>query len=162
MALTYPENKLACEFPRWLPLAGEIEECNVLTAKHTDASISLETWKLRIPPRNEIAAKLLQTAGSELALERWNKTMAEVAKGWVSTTQPVPRWQLEISHYPRFDIWEQRGSATKKKIRLAGDFKRSEVNSLLKLHDASVPNALDTMCAMARAFALSWPNIALS
>ena len=90
MALTYPDSKLACEFSRGLPLVGEIEECNVLTAKPRDASISLETWKRGLPARNaKIVAKLQQTAGTELALKCWDKTMTEVKKGWVSTPQPV-------------------------------------------------------------------------
>ena len=52
---------------------------------------------------------------------------------------------------PRFAIEEQHGAATRKKIRLIDDFKRSEVNSLLKLHDASVPNTHWAPCSQ-------WPE----
>ena len=62
---------------------------------------------------------------------------------------------------PRFAIEGKRGASTKKKIRLNGDFKRPEANSLLKLRDASAPNTLDTMFAMDRAFAPSWPSATL-
>ena len=83
-------------------------------------------------------------------------------KGWLSTPQPVSQETIQNTPLPpRFAIWEQHGSATEKKILLIDDFKRSEVNSLLKLHDASAPNALDAMFEMARAFAPSWPNITL-
>ena len=83
-------------------------------------------------------------------------------KGWVSTPQPVTEEMINsIPLSPRLAIEEQHGTATEKKIRLIDDFKRSEVNSLLKLHDASVPNTLDTMFAVARAFDLSWPSVAI-
>ena len=88
--------------------------------------------------------------------------MKEAVEGWVSTPKHITE---DITHSiplsPRFAIEEQQGNDTKKKIRLIGDFGRSEVNSPLKLHDASVPDTVDTMFAMARAFALSWPNVVL-
>ena len=84
VALAYPDHKIACEFSKGLPLVGEIEECNVLTAKPRDAPLSLETWKRGLPARNtKIIEKLKRTAGTELSLECWNETMAEGKKGWV-------------------------------------------------------------------------------
>ena len=62
---------------------------------------------------------------------------------------------------PRFAIREQHGSAAEKKIRLIVDFERSEMNSLLKLHDSIVHNTLGAMFAMARAFARTSPNAIL-
>ena len=83
-------------------------------------------------------------------------------KGWVSAPKPVTEEvtnSTPLSH--RRAIEEQNGGAAKKKIRLIDDPRRPQVNSLLKLNDASVPNALDTILAMVSAFALSWPPVAL-
>ena len=83
------------------------------------------------------------------------KTTNAVEKSWVSTPQTITEDIINSSPIsPRFAIEEQHGNAAKKKIRLVDDFKRPDVNPLLKLRDASVPNTIDTMSAMARAFAL--------
>ena len=60
---------------------------------------------------------------------------------WVATPQLITDDIIRaIPLAPRFTIEEQQDSATKKKIRLVGDFERSDGNSLLKLHDASAPS----------------------
>ena len=117
VALTYPDDKLACEFPKGLPLVGKIAECNALTAKPRGAPLPLETWKRGLPARNaKIVETLKRAAGAELALERWNKTMAEVQKGRVSTPQPISKEVgKSIPLPPLFAIREHRGTATKEK-----------------------------------------------
>ena len=159
---SYPDTNFANEFSKGLPLVGEIKPCEVLVPKLRDASLTIQQWRAGLPARNrKIIGQLKKNSDSELSRHCWMKTLNEVQKGWVSTPEPISAKTIEtIPLSPRFAIWEQHG-AQKRKIRLIDDFKRSQVNALLHLKDTSIPNTLDTMFAMARAFALSWPLVTL-
>ena len=136
---------------------GVIQGCNVLTTKQRGASLSFDQWRLGIPARNrEITQQPKKADGAELALQCLDKTLKEAAKGWVLTPQLATEDIIRtVPISTRFAIREQHGNATMKKIRHVVDFKRSDVNSLLKLRDARGPNPLDAMFAMGRASALS-------
>ena len=138
METAYPGNKLDCEFSKAPPLVGAIKKRNVLTTKHRDASLSwgsMAAWPARSQQESYREAKEISRFRSSSAI-----LMGEAGKGWVATPHPIAEDIIRSAPLsPRFSIEEQHGGATKKKIRLVDDFKRSEVNSIIKLHDASPP-----------------------
>lgn len=131
VAKSYPDSKFDWEFSKDLPPVGEIVDCNVLTAKPRDASLSFDQWRVGIPAHNrKITQQLRKAAWTELALNCWDKALEEAEKGWAATPHPVTEDIIRTGSLPqRFAIREHHGNAKKQKIRLLGDFKRSGANS---------------------------------
>ena len=106
-------------------------------------------WKQVVPERNRAMLARIQrephTVEAKLFCEH---TLKEVARGWVA--QPVPisdraMRQIPLAH--RFALLEQRGEGAQK-VRIIDDLKASQINDLLGLADACLPESLGGFLSM--------------
>ena len=153
--LSYQDEKLTTDLSRGLPVAGYVPHANCLTIRPQPAKTSISDWSDGIEQRNILVYdRLMRSANTDLAAACWDKTAAEVSRGWVSAPQPItPDILRTLPLTPRFCILEDHGSGPKH--RLIDDYKMSGINDTLELEDTSVPQSLNTAYAMARTYGLA-------
>ena len=152
--LDYPDESLPKDLTLGMPVVGQVPESGVFRKRARPSSVNLPDWRNGLVARNQLMVeRARQSAGSVEARLCWEKTMREVAKGWV--TQPVPVSDSLLNMIPlshRFAIAEEHdGPGTK--IRVIDDFKASMVNDLLSMEDTAVPQNLDVFFGMTSMFA---------
>ena len=144
----YPDTKLVNDLAVGMPIAGAVEAVPTLVSRKRPAPCSMETFREKIPERNaEAVERVRKDQGSDVARQIYEKTMREVAAGWISTPVPCSKVPASTPLTPRFAVEEHR-VAGPPKIRLVDDFRASGVNSTLEVVDTSVPGGLDSFLAL--------------
>ena len=150
--LDFPDKVLVRELACGMPIAGTIPAVPTLTTRKRSAQCSMEDFKAGIPARN--AANIERTRndmGTRLGNCCYEKTMREVAAGWITTPIPLSQVEDTIPLTPRYAIEEERGNQTTK-IRLIDDFRASGINATTEVEDTNVPDGLDAILALCSAF----------
>ena len=147
-SIDYPDKDLVRDLATGMPIVGGIPECGTLTKWPRPATTSMQKWRKTIPERNAAAIKRVKGETDMALLEqRWSKTNAEAAKGWVAPPQPPTRAVIDTRPLtPRYAIREKHGNQAGK-IRLIDDFSASGISSILTTGDASSPENLDSFLA---------------
>ena len=151
-ALGYPAKELMGDLSMGMPIAGVVPAAPTLTSRGKDSIWSVEEWKKSIPKLNAInIAMVVKTTGTKLATECYERTMKEVADGWVADPVPVSAVDANRPLTPRYAAPEQHGNGHKK-IRLIDDFRASGVNDTVSVADKRIPDGLDGFLATCSAY----------
>ena len=138
------------DMARGMPIAGVVHPTNVLPERGRPATLSIEDWKAGIPGRIARIVDFTQPdQGSTLAVTRWERTLDEVRKGWVTEPTSISDDMLKsIALTPRFAIDESRGDRVAK-FRLIEDVRAIGVEAILSASDTEIPQDLDVFRAAA-------------
>ena len=151
----YPDASFVNDLSHGMPIAGFVEASHVLHHRTRNARVDYANWKRAIPETNQrVIDHILKRQGSADSNTCWEKTLAEVERGWV--TPPIPLTDQIASTLPltpRFALSEQHG-LQERKIRVVDDFKASGINDLLSTVDTAIPDTLDAFLAMSTYFSL--------
>ena len=149
-----PEKSTPGDLTNGMPVVGAAPESGGFRKRARQDSATLPDWREGLLTRNHLMVeRARQGAGAKEARLCWEKTMREVAKGWVA--QPVPVATEILASIPlsqRFSIEEEHGGKDAK-IRAIDDSRASQVNDLLSMEDTAVPKDLDVFFGAASMFA---------
>ena len=146
--MDYGDKDFGVDMAHGVPISGTVPAKDVRTKRYRPDVATMEQWRASVPIRNKRNLERVQkTQGSPAALACWEKTLAEVAEGWVTMPVPLSNAMLNTTVLtPRYATTESHGGRPAK-VRLIDDFRASGVNDVLTTHDANVPGNLDVFHA---------------
>ena len=157
-----PDFKIVRDLAKGMPIAGPVGATPGLTERKRSAQMSYTQRNRGIPERNKaVIERVTKTQWAELAVKCWGGTLIEVDQWWITEpaelTDTIAR---TIPLTPRYAINEQHGNQ-QAKIRLIGDFRASEINSIVETEDTDVPDSLDAFVAVASYYKILAPRCEL-
>lgn len=111
--LEYQDTEFINDLSKGMPIAGPIPATPGLTAREKCAEFSYQEWKKGTPERNaKIFDRVLKSQNTELNKACWEKTLTEIAEGWITEPIDVTEAMLQtIPLTPRYAISEQHNRA---------------------------------------------------
>ena len=149
--LGFPDTQLVNDLACGMPITGDMPPIPTLSSRKRKAPCSTESFTEGARARN--AANIRRARkhqGTRLGKACYEKTMIEVAAGWISTPVPVSEVHPSVPLTPRFALGQDRTPGAE--IRMVGDFRASGVNFALSLVDTSIPDGLDSILALRSAY----------
>eukprot|EP00438_Fugacium_kawagutii_P027862 Skav203260 [mRNA] locus=scaffold2987:9349:10848:+ [translate_table: standard] len=141
--MEYPDVNLAKDISSGFDLVRKIPSSEVLPKKFSPAAMSVEDLK-RNATQSRIALKKMTASTGDQATDQglWDKTMAEVDKGWL--VGPLD-WDSLESHC----VVSRRFAVVQgEKIRPIDDYSQSQVNSTIFAEETASVDNVDFICAM--------------
>eukprot|EP00435_Cladocopium_sp_Y103_P008039 s5736_g2.t1 len=142
-AYNYPDVAVCDELEKGAELIGEVHETAMLPRKYVPALCSEEELAKRSEMvRATIMAENGSSGDSLVDEEVWNKTLDEVAKGWLLGPLDDSDVPLSSPISRRFGLVQK-----KNKVRLIDDFSESGVNACVTVVESPVLHTIDIACA---------------
>ena len=144
IATGFPDPGVVDELRKGGELVGEIPATGMLPGKLTPALSTLDELHNNATRIHGKVERDVQSSGdAEVDNQVWQKTLSEVAEGWLVgplENDDVPSWQ-SISKL--FGLIQKKG-----KLRLIDDYTESGVNSCVTSVEAPVLHTVDIACAV--------------
>ena len=157
----YSDPDLAKDLSQGVPIVGRVKASGVRTTRGEKEASSAEDWRKGIPPRNNLNfERVKMPRGTGEARERWEQTVGEIHRGWLSPPTPISIEAMKTTPLtPRYAPKEARASGTK--YRLVDDFRASGANDIVSPEDTDAPHNVDTCLALAVLYEHIHPGIQL-
>ena len=142
-AINFPDADVADELQWGSDLVGEVPTTSMLPGKFVPAlATTSELHKHAERIRPSLATDNLGSGDIEIDKVVWEKTLAEVDKGWLSG--PLDETEVPASEpiSRRFGLKQKGG-----KVRLIDDFSASGVNKCVTVTETPVLHTIDVACA---------------
>ena len=140
----YEDHSLAEDVQNGFSLVGEVPKSNVLPKKLLPAAISEIDLQYNSQRANVALRYMTRSSGDSSLDDRlWEKTEAEVEKGWLLGPLPWDDLRPGDTVSRRFPI-EQGG-----KVRPIDDLSQSQINSTVTCYEQATVDGPDVICAFA-------------
>ena len=140
----YEDKHLADDLEQGFALVGEAPRSSVLPAKVVPATISQQDLGLHSSKANKALRYMTRSSGDEaLDKQLWDKTQAEVEKGWMVGPLDWDALPSGSSVSRRFPL-AQAG-----KVRPIDDLSQSQVNATVSTYEQATVDGPDVICSLA-------------